>query len=109
MGNTILTLQNDFQIFDSITESATTSSAAHALPLDSNDSSLNQTLMITNEDSTNLVRFALGGSGVAADTDSVAILAGRTIIVSRNNASHIALKTDSGTVSTNIVVGSYAG
>lgn len=107
MTNSIVTIQPSFTIYDSIGETATTTTAAYALPYDTNNTDLWQTLFITNTAGSGYIQFELGGSGVTATTDSMALNAGNSIIINRNAKTHIALLASTGTMFVTIAVGAY--
>jgi len=107
MSNQIVTISPDFLIYDSIGKSATTSSAAYALPIDSTNTNQWQTLFITNTATSGFTSFELGGSGATATADSTALLAGQSMVVNRNNKTYIALLASTGTQFISITVGSY--
>jgi len=107
MINTTVPIAPELTIYDSVAISATTSSAATALPLDSSYPNQWQVLMIVNEDTINLARFKLGGSSVAATSASTSILPGNTLVINRNSQTYIAFKSDTSTVKLTVTVGGY--
>ena len=107
MTNTLVTISPDFTIYDSTVETATTSTARYALPIDSNNTNLWTTLLLTNMDASTHIHFKIGDSTVIATTDSTPILAGNSMVISRNGKTHIAILVGTGTADIAVTVGDY--